>query len=331
MAPLQKILVLGGNGFIGSAVCRFALAKGMQVTSVSSSGKPYRTPKGHAPDWTSKVDWQKGDALHPETFAHLFPEVDGVVHTLGTLIEDGRYKQALKNGDILSVMQSVCQSGFSDGNPLKRQTGGEQNRGSYEVMNRDTALRVCEAFIASPPSEASKINIPRPFVYISAEDIFRPVISERYITTKREAERRIEIMMQANPLYRGVYIRPSLVYHPHHRPWTTPAAALLDLSAVVHENMPRGLPTPSSFIRSLGSAFPQTGSDGTRTSPLESIANALTTRPIHVDTVAEAVCAALDPSRGVRGVIGVSAMRELLGWTETRREGGGAPVGLHNS
>jgi len=81
------------------------------------------------------VDWQKGDALHPETFAHLFPEVDGVVHTLGTLIEDGRYKQALKNGDFLSVMQSVFQSGFSHGNPLKRR---EQNGGSYEVMNRDT-------------------------------------------------------------------------------------------------------------------------------------------------------------------------------------------------
>lgn len=71
------------------------------------------------------------------------------------------------------------------------------------------ALRVCEAFIASSSAEASKINVPRPFVYISAEDIFRPVISERYIMTKREAEQRIEIMMQANPLYHGVYIRPS--------------------------------------------------------------------------------------------------------------------------
>ena len=99
---------------------------------------------------------------------------------------------------------------------------------------------------------------------------------------------------------------------------------------MVHENVPRGLPTPSSFIRSLGSAFLPTGSE-TRTSPLESIANALTTRPIHVDTVAEAVCVALDPSRGVRGVVGVNAMRELLGWTETRRETGGAPIGLHNS
>lgn len=60
---------------LGSAVCRAALARGMQVTSVrcattptsrplrfaddrvscSSSGTPYTTPKGHSPAWTSKV------------------------------------------------------------------------------------------------------------------------------------------------------------------------------------------------------------------------------------------------------------------------------------
>jgi len=52
---LQKILVVGGNGFIGSAVCKAALARGMEVTSISSSGRPYRTPKGHTPAWASKV------------------------------------------------------------------------------------------------------------------------------------------------------------------------------------------------------------------------------------------------------------------------------------
>ena len=50
----------------------------------------------------------------------------------------------------------------------------------------------------------------RPFVYVSAEDIFRPVIPARYIETKREAERVIEQMMSLNPRFRGVYIRPSV-------------------------------------------------------------------------------------------------------------------------
>lgn len=51
--------------------------------------------------------------------------------------------------------------------------------------------------------------MPRPFVYISAEDIFRPVIPARYIETKWEAERGIETMMANTTDYRGVYIRPS--------------------------------------------------------------------------------------------------------------------------
>lgn len=54
--------------------------------------------------------------------------------------------------------------------------------------------------------------MPRPFVYISAEDIFRPVIPARYIETKWEAERGIEAMMADAANYRGVYIRPSACF-----------------------------------------------------------------------------------------------------------------------
>ena len=71
-------------------------------------------------------------------------------------------------------------------------------------------MRVCEEFVRSSASAGDAPNKPRPFVYVSAEDIFQPVIPARYIETKREAERRIEEMMSANPDYRGVYIRPSM-------------------------------------------------------------------------------------------------------------------------
>lgn len=71
------------------------------------------------------------------------------------------------------------------------------------------ALRVCEAFISSESSTSAARNVPRPFVYISAEDVFRPVIPARYIETKWEAERDIEAMMAKTTDYRGVYIRPS--------------------------------------------------------------------------------------------------------------------------
>lgn len=50
---------------------------------------------------------------------------------------------------------------------------------------------------------------PRPFIYISAEDIFRPVVPAAYIDTKREAEEQIDRMIEGKPNYRGVYMRPS--------------------------------------------------------------------------------------------------------------------------
>jgi len=236
----------------------------------------------------------------------VLPGVDGVVHTLGTLLEDGQYKKAMAEGNLGALIGSFV-GGFADsGNPLEK--GGENRGGSYEVLNRDSALRVCETLLSMPPS-VHNIS-PRPFVFVSAEDIFRPFISARYIETKREAERGVEQMTLANPDYRGVYIRPSLVYHPHYRPLTSPVAAFLDLSASIHSKIPPNIPTPSSILRSLGSTLsPPVGS-----SPLDAIANALTIPPIHVEHVAEAICVALDPVRDVRGVVGVRRMRELIGW-----------------
>ncbi|KAF9814919.1 hypothetical protein IEO21_04863 [Rhodonia placenta] len=314
---LQKILVVGGNGFVGSAVCKAALARGMQVTSISQSGTPYRTQKGHSPAWTSKVDWQAGDALQPETYTHLLPGVTAVVHTLGTLLEDTRYKAALKEGDLPSLLKLVASNAFGTGSASNPLAEPAAKPGSYETLNRDAALRVCEAFVTSQPTVS--IEKPRPFVFVSAEDIFRPFIPARYIETKREAEIEIGQMMTDKADYRAVYMRPSLIYHPHFRPLTSPVAALLDLSATLHSKVPYGIPTPSGVLRTLASTMTsgQLYSSFVAPSPLASVANALTIPPIHVDHVAEAICIAVDSERtDVRGVYGVREMRELIGWSQ---------------
>ena len=71
-----------------------------------------------------------------------------------------------------------------------------------------SALRVCEAFLSAGASTDWSANTPRPFIYISAEDIFRPIIPARYIKTKREAEQGIGHMMFGKSGYRSVFMRP---------------------------------------------------------------------------------------------------------------------------
>lgn len=51
----MKIGIFGGNGFVGSAIARKAVAKGWNVVSFSRSGKAFQTPAGHTPSWVEKV------------------------------------------------------------------------------------------------------------------------------------------------------------------------------------------------------------------------------------------------------------------------------------
>ncbi|CAK5277397.1 unnamed protein product [Mycena citricolor] len=300
MLPPARVVVFGGNGFIGSAVCRAALARGLEVTSISSSGRPFQTAKGHTPAWTSRVSWQRGDALEHKSYAHHLDGAFGVVHSLGILLEDAGYKRAVREGDLPTLLRAV----LGGRNPLDTETP------TYEKMNRDAALRVFEAFQSS---SAPVGGGARPFVFISAADVFRPWVPARYIETKRAAEVEIEERLAGHEAsFRGVYLRPGLVYHAHQRPITTPAAALLDLTSSAHELLPAQL---QGSLRAVLAQLPRVSSS--TPSPVVSLANALVTKPIHVDHVATAaVKACLDGD--IRGVMEVDRMRDLVGWNTAK-------------
>lgn len=139
----------------------------------------------------------------------------------------------------------------------------------------------------------------RPFVYISAEDIFRPFIPARYVSTKREAESEILRRCQDSWTHedsaaiRPVLVRPGLMYHPHIRPLTTPLAVALDVSSSLHRRF--GLPLPFSSTGALGS-----------------FAESLRIPPIHVDQVAECVARAVENTE-VEGVVDTRRMRQWVG------------------
>ncbi|QRV85944.1 mitochondrial protein [Ceratobasidium sp. AG-Ba] len=274
----------------------------------SSSGQPYRTPKGHTPAWANKVNFHKASALDPSTYRTLIEPCTAVVHTLGILLESPRYKPAVRSssiGGLVSAFGHAWGLGAA-GNPLTRPLPGEE--GTYEQINTEAALKVLETYI----SFTSAAGPARPFVYISAEDIFRPLVPARYIESKRAAEAAIT----REGRVRGVYLRPGLMYHPHTRPLTTPVATLLDISANLHQKLL--IPGPANLLRAFTSTklarwLHPTGGTTSPDTPLESMARALETPPIHVEHVAQAACEAIARS-DLSGPYGVRDMRGLIGW-----------------
>lgn len=74
----EKILVLGGNGFVGSAICRAAVEQGIEVVSLNRSGRPstYYEP------WIDDVTWISGDIFTMD-WTKALEGVDTVISCVG--------------------------------------------------------------------------------------------------------------------------------------------------------------------------------------------------------------------------------------------------------
>ncbi|BGP37919.1 hypothetical protein JCM10450v2_001856 [Rhodotorula kratochvilovae] len=300
----MKVCIFGGNGFVGSAIARKAVARGWSVVSVSRSGRPFATPAGHSPAWVNEVEWRKGSPFDPSTYDSLLPSCDALVSTLGTLLETPYKEQGIARP--LSVLKALAENATgSRGNPLAKE-GRER---SYERLNRDSALQLFDAFHSSR-SPTSAAASPSPFVFISAEDIFRPFVPARYIQTKRDAEAQLwqrAVADDPTPSVRPVFVRPSLMYHPHLNPPSTLPATLLEATSNLHALIPRALhlfPSPAATSPVPSAAVPPAAA---------SLAALFAIPPIHVDAVGEAVCASIADER-TQGVVDVARMREMLGF-----------------
>ncbi|KAL7599420.1 uncharacterized protein At1g32220, chloroplastic [Lactuca sativa] len=74
----EKVLVLGGNGFVGSHICKEALDRGLSVASLSRSGKPSIKDQ-----WANKVSWHQGDLLSGDSWKEALNEVTSVISCVG--------------------------------------------------------------------------------------------------------------------------------------------------------------------------------------------------------------------------------------------------------
>lgn len=299
----MKLLIFGGSGFVGSAICRTAVRRGWEVTSCSRSGEPFKSKTGHTPAWVNKVVWRKGTPFDPSSFAPLLSASNAVISTLGVLLESPYKFEGTVSP--FKLLESVVKGWVGDrGNPLSA-TGGD----SYERMNRDAALAIFHEFAKSSPAKGSPAS---PFVFISAEDIFRPIISSRYVSTKREVECTILSELAAIPppqrSIRPIFVRPSLIYHPHVNPFTTLPATVLSASSHIQAFLPSPLRLAHSFPPSNSPFAPLSP-------PTSSLASLLSLPPIHVDTIAEAVCRSIENPE-VEGVLDVQRMRAMLGFDD---------------
>jgi len=74
----EKLLVLGGSGFVGSHVCKEALDRGFVVSSLNRSGKP-----SISESWADKVIWNQGNLLEPASLMDCMDGVSAVVSCVG--------------------------------------------------------------------------------------------------------------------------------------------------------------------------------------------------------------------------------------------------------
>ncbi|KAG6472939.1 uncharacterized protein At1g32220, chloroplastic-like [Zingiber officinale] len=83
-----KLLLLGGNGFIGTEICKLALDQGLSVSSLSRSGRSStREP------WADKVEWHKGNLLEPESLKGAMTGVSVVISLVGGF---GSYEEMIQ-------------------------------------------------------------------------------------------------------------------------------------------------------------------------------------------------------------------------------------------
>ena len=140
---------------------------------------------------------------------------------------------------------------------------------TYEIMNRDSALGL---------ARAANAQDVKTFAYISAAS-GAPILPERYITTKREAEEQIASQFTS---MRPIFIRPGMLYD-QSRKITVGLAAATALGATAN-------------TLTGGRLTPLMGAGGTK--------------PLKADVVAEAVVEAID-DEVQRGVVDVAKIEAL--------------------
>lgn len=192
---MNSITVLGGNGFLGRKICEVGIRLGWHVTSLSRSGNPPSPTTFSDNLWITKVNWELADLMDPNSYKKFLKDQTAVVHLVGILFENQGYKQMVNlNFNFLNDIQKL-------GNMLKGSNPMEKElQTTYEAIQRDSAVILADTYMQEATENPT-------FVYISAE-MKPPLVPERYLTTKREAE----FELRCKKGLRSILVRPGIMY-----------------------------------------------------------------------------------------------------------------------
>lgn len=192
-----RLLVLGGNGYVGREVCKLAIARGYQVTSLSR--------RGENPDpedeLLAQVSWLKGNAADESVLRDLVSNADAVVHAIGLLFD--------------------ANSGLTNFNIIVSGSGSVPDETStYDTTTRKTAFNLVSALksrFRMPFGEK-----PMPLMFVSAAEAGWPevafgqqveAVAPAWLKEYLKAKRAVEAELASSPdVIRPAIFRPSLIW-----------------------------------------------------------------------------------------------------------------------
>ncbi|XP_076936758.1 uncharacterized protein At1g32220, chloroplastic-like [Bidens hawaiensis] len=93
----EKLVVLGGSGFVGSAICKAAASRGIEVISLSRSGRPSTLDS-----WEDQVTWITGDVFYVN-WDEVLPGATAVISTLGGFGSEEQMQRINGEANIIAV------------------------------------------------------------------------------------------------------------------------------------------------------------------------------------------------------------------------------------
>lgn len=93
----ERVVVLGGSGFVGSAICKAAVSKGIEAISLSRSGRP-----SYSSSWVDQVTWMSGDVFYAN-WDEVLAGATAVVSTLGGFGSEEQMQRVNGEANVVAV------------------------------------------------------------------------------------------------------------------------------------------------------------------------------------------------------------------------------------